>query len=299
MRAGILIITMRSIRIVSVVALMLIMGFAITSAVEGCGVCGDGSRFDLDAWNEELDSIWGNSGGGSGPADSGSGGGDPGGADSSGSGSNGGSGGGGGTGPSSSESAGSTYVSGGSVEDGLLSRMKGDELFSKGLYDEALVEYQKSTVYDPYSSRAWKGKGMTLQALGRPDEAVVAFQRALKLDPSDVATQVLLGDAYLDAGEYEEAVGQYTKALGMNPNLQGVTQKLSAASTLALGIVELPEETPEPAPEETTPAPVTTQTLPPADTADLPPQQTAGFPGVMVIMVAFLIGSLILFTRIR
>ena len=290
---------MRSIRIVSVVALMLIMGIAITSAVEGCGVCGDGSRFDLDAWNEELDSLWGNSGGGSGPADSGSGGGDPGAADSSGSGSNGGSGGGGGTGPSSSESAGSTYVSGGSVEDGLLSRMKGDELFSKGLYDEALVEYQKSTVYDPYSSRAWKGKGMTLQALGRPDEAVVAFQRALKLDPSDVATQVLLGDAYLDAGEYEEAVGQYTKALGMNPNLQGVTQKLSAASTLALGIVELPEETPEPAPEETTPAPVTTQTLPPADTADLPPQQTAGFPGVMVIMVAFLIGSLILFTRIR
>jgi len=115
----------------------------------------------------------------------------------------------------------------------------------------------------------------------------VAFQRALKLDPGDVATRVLLGDAFFDAGEYEEAV------------LQGVTQKLSAASTLALGIVELPEETPEPAPEETTPAPVTTQTLPPADTADLPPQQTAGFPGVMVIMVAFLIGSLILFTRIR
>jgi len=278
---------------------MLIMGIAITSAVEGCGVCGDGSRFDMDAWNEELDSIWGNSGGGSGPADSGSGGGDPGAADSSGSGSNGGSGGGGGTGPSSSESAGSTYVSGGSVEDGLLSRMKGDELFSKGLYDEALVEYQKATVYDPYSSRSWKGKGMTLQALGRPDEAVVAFQRALKLDPGDVATRVLLGDAFFDAGEYEEAVGQYTKALGVNPNLQGVTQKLSAASTLALGVVELPEEVPEPAPEETVPAPVTTGTPPPDESTNLPPQQTAPFPGVMLILLASLAGLFLALIRMR
>lgn len=283
-------------------ALLLLATVIAFAAGDDCGVCGGGGgdRPDAgpgdgwDSYNDYLDSIgWGGyyGGGGSGsgdPADSGT-------SDTGGSGS---SGGGGGS-AASSESAGSSYVSGGSVEDGLISRMKGDELFSKGLYEEALTEYQKATVYDPYSSRAWKGKGMTLQALDRPDEAVVAFQRALKLDPGDVATVVLLGDAFFDAGEYEEAVGQYTRALGMNPNLQGVAQKLSAASTLALGIVELPEENPEPAPEETTPAPVTTGTPPPDESTDLPPQQTAPFPSVMVILLASLAGLFLALIRIR
>jgi len=282
------------------VALILLATVISFAAGDDCGVCGGGgdSRPDAgpgdgwDSYNEYLDSIgWGGYyGGGGDPADSGT-------SDTGSSGSSGGGGGGGGA--SSSESAGSSPVSGGSVEDGLLSRMKGDELFSKGLYDEALVEYQKATMYDPYSSRSWKGKGMTLQALGRPDEAVVAFQRALKLDPGDVATRVLLGDAFFDAGEYEEAVGQYTKALGMNPNLQGVTQKLSAASTLALGVVELPEETPEPASEETTPAPVTTGTPPPDESTNLPPRQTAPFPGVMFILLASLAGLFLALIRIR
>jgi len=286
---------MISIRIITVVVLMLVVGIALTTA--DCDMCGSGdpSPGPGAGWDSYYDSIgWGSSGGSGGSGDGGSGT-----TDTSGPGNSGGSGSSSGTDTSSSESSGSSYVSGGSVEDGLLSRMKGDELFSKGLYEEALTEYQKSTMYDPYSSRSWKGKGMTLQALVRPDEAVVAFQRALKLDPGDVATRVLLGDAFFDAGEYEEAVGQYTKALGMNPNLQGVTQKLSAASTLALGIVELPEETPEPAPEETTPAPVTTRTPPPDESTNLPPQQTAPFPGVMLILLASLAGLFLALIRIR
>jgi len=287
---------MISIRIITVVVLMLVVGIALTTA--DCDMCGSGdpSPGPGAGWDSYYDSIgWGSSGGSGGSGDGGSGT-----TDTSGPGNSGGSGSSSGTDTSSSESSGSSYVSGGSVEDGLLSRMKGDELFSKGLYEEALTEYQKSTMYDPYSSRSWKGKGMTLQALVRPDEAVVAFQRALKLDPGRCGnpgpSSVMPS---LMPGSTKKAVGQYTKALGMNPNLQGVTQKLSAASTLALGIVELPEETPEPAPEETTPAPVTTRTPPPDESTNLPPQQTAPFPGVMLILLASLAGLFLALIRIR
>lgn len=288
---------MRSTRIISVVVLMLVAGIPFAAGIDGCDTCGgyDGP-FDWDAYYDSIG--WGSSGGSGGSGGTGSGGDNSGAPDTTDSGTSGDSG-NSGTGTSSSESGGSSYVSGGSAEDGLLLRIKGDQLFSQGLYDEALTAYQEATLFDPYSLRSWKGKGMALQALGRYDDAAGAFQKALKLDPGDVSARVLLGDALFDAGEYGEAIGQYARALGMNPNLQGVPQKISAASALALGGTEPPEEIPEPGPEETITVPVTTLAELPPETADLPRQQTAPFPGAFGITAAFLTGFLILASRKR
>ncbi|HNL86506.1 MAG TPA: tetratricopeptide repeat protein, partial [Methanoregulaceae archaeon] len=87
----------------------------------------------------------------------------------------------------------------------------------------------KAISSDPFSFRAWKGKGTALLSLNRTVEAEKAFGKALKLDPGDASVYALLGDARFAGGDYADAAEQYLKALAMNPNLAGIPEKLSAS----------------------------------------------------------------------
>lgn len=115
--------------------------------------------------------------------------------------------------------------------------MKGDDLFTKGQYNESLAAYEKAISYDPFSLKAWKGKGNALLSLNRTVEAGNALRQALKLDPGDASIYVLLGDARFASGQYADAAEQYLKALAMNPNLAGIPDKLSAAYTAEQSLV--------------------------------------------------------------
>ena len=201
--------------IVTVFIVLVIVGSA---AADDCG-CGDSWDSPSDDWDDggsgsfDDDDDSGSSGDGGSSGDSGSSG------DGSSSGSE----------SSSSDSGSSSGSSGESAEEGVLWRIKGDDLFTKGQYNESLAAYEKAISYDPFSFRAWKGKGTALLSLNRTIEAENAFGKALKLDPGDASVYALLGDARFAGGEYADAAEQYLKALAMNPNLAGITDKLSAA----------------------------------------------------------------------
>ena len=213
--------------IVTVFIVLVIVGSA---AADDCG-CGDSWDSPSDDWDDggsgsfDDDDDSGSSGDGGSSGDSGSSG------DGSSSGDSGSSGDGGSSGSesSSSDSGSSSGSSGESAEEGVLWRIKGDDLFTKGQYNESLAAYEKAISYDPFSFRAWKGKGTALLSLNRTIEAENAFGKALKLDPGDASVYALLGDARFAGGEYADAAEQYLKALAMNPNLAGITDKLSAA----------------------------------------------------------------------
>jgi tetratricopeptide (TPR) repeat protein len=180
------------------------------------------------SWGSSFDDL---TGGGDSSADTGSSGGS--GAADGGSGSDPGSGGSTDSDSSSgsTSSGGSSGTMGGSAEEGVVWRMKADDLALKGSYNESLVAYEKSITYDPYTLKAWIGKGKVLLALDRPADAADAFIRAIRLDPSNTDGLILLGDALNASGSFEDAIASYTRALAMNPNLAGVEDKIALSET--------------------------------------------------------------------
>jgi tetratricopeptide (TPR) repeat protein len=182
--------------------------------------------------------------------------------------------------------------------------MKGDDLFTRALYNESLAAYEKAISYDPFSFKSWRGKGQALLAMNRTGEAGKAFVQALKLDPSDAYTYALLGDARAAAGEYGDAAEQYLKALAMNPKLEGVAEKLSAAYSSGLVVQETMTGSPvtlqttgtPPLPDQGISAAGDTVSLTAKETLPAAPATTvAGFPGAItgilgVLLVFLLIG---------
>jgi tetratricopeptide (TPR) repeat protein len=195
-----------------------------------------------------------------------------------------------GGGGSSSDSSGSS--GGGSSEDALIWRMKGDDLYNKGLYNASLDAYEKAVSYDPYAIKTWTGLGRVYLDLGDPAQAIVADKVAIKLDPSDPDLYVLLGDAYTANSSYKDAISSYQKAQLLKPTIIGVSEKIVIAESGQAGINMTNNTTPD-----ITAPPVTTE---PAITEAIQSAATpkAAFPGITAsISILIIIGLVYLFKR--
>jgi tetratricopeptide (TPR) repeat protein len=208
------------------------------------------------------------------------------------------------SGSSSSDSGSSSSPSSGSAEEGIIWRMKGDDLFKKGLFNESLAAYEKATDNDPYAYKSWIGTGRVLLAMNNTDGAAAAFRKALHIDPANAEASLLLGDALAAGGSYEDAVTQYLKALALNPNLAGVKEKITLAETgAAMGNVsgEAPPGMTTGIPQTEPPTMVTPALSPETttQTTDSAVTPKASFPGLEGIMLALVMGSLLVVLRKR
>jgi tetratricopeptide (TPR) repeat protein len=279
---------------------------SIVTAID-CG-CNDAPPSPPDysndpSWGSSLEDLTGGSGS---TADTGGSGSPSGGADVN---SGGDSGSGGSSGydissGSSSDSSSSSGQTGGSSEEGVVWRMKADDLAQKGMYNESLAAYEKSISYDPYILKTWLGKGKVLLVLGRPLDAADAFGRAIRLDPSSTDAMVLLGDAQNASGSYDDAIGSYTKALAMNPNLVGIGDKIAGTEIAKTTVFEV-NNSDEAVIEVVTPAEKTI--APESTSADhisspSPVAQathSAPFPGMGAVLMLFGGGSIFMLLRKR
>lgn len=292
-------------KILLIAIISLVIFFIGIAAASDCGCDAEPSGgwgapdySDDPSWGSSLDDLMGDSSSGSSGSSGGST--DAGGTDTS----SGSSGGTSGSGSSSSDSGSSSSPSSGSAEEGIIWRMKGDDLFKKGLLNESLAAYEKATDNDPYAYKSWIGTGRVLLAMNNTDGAAAAFRKALRIDPANAEASLLLGDALAAGGSHEDAVTQYLKALALNPNLAGVKEKITLAETgAAMGNVS----------GEASPGMTTgmSQTEPPTMvTPDLSPETTAlttdsavtpkaSFPGLEGILLALVMGSLLVVLRKR
>lgn len=296
--------TPAKILIIAIISLTIFfIGMAVAESDCGCNAEPDGGwgapdYSDDPSWGQSFDDLTdGSSTGGSGSS---SGSTDTGGADTS----SGSSGSGSSSGGSSSDSGSSSSPSSGSAEEGIIWRMKGDDLFEKGLFNESLDAYKKATGNDPYATKSWIGTGRVLLALGNPGGAAEAFRKAIRLDPGNAETFVLLGDALSTAGSYDDAVTQYLKALALNPNLLEVKGKITLAETATVMVNVTGEGTPgmtkEIPPSEA--ATMATTDLSPGTTppaTDLPVTPKASLPGLAGILTALLTGFALFILRKR
>ncbi len=205
-------------------------------------------------------------------------------------------------GDSSSDSSSSDSGSSSRADEAVVWRMKGEDLFRKGLFNESLAAYEKATETDPYVYKNWIGMGRVLLAMNKSQEAGEAFRIALRLDPGNTEPYILLGDALRAGGNSDEAVTQYRKALAMEPNLGEVKEKIASAETGSLigNVSETPTLTTTARIPQSEPASLITSHL----TADTSPEAMntsghtkASFPGMGMTLLALIAGSIFGFLR--
>ena len=98
-------------------------------------------------------------------------------------------------------------------------RLKGNDLFRNGAYEEALICYEKALEINRNYSLAWNNRGSVFGMLKRYEEALLSYEKALEIQPNDDMAwknkAKILGSKF---NRYEEAIYCYEQVLKINPN---------------------------------------------------------------------------------
>lgn len=86
----------------------------------------------------------------------------------------------------------------------------------KGLYGEAIEEFNRSIELDPNNPIPYYMRGYVYARLAMYREAILDFNKAIELDPSDADAFYNRGNMYRQLGENESAIADYTKAIELN-----------------------------------------------------------------------------------
>ncbi|MFQ5941042.1 MAG: tetratricopeptide repeat protein [Nitrososphaerales archaeon] len=96
---------------------------------------------------------------------------------------------------------------------------KGNELLSKGRYEEALQCYNNAIATEPYSSVSWNNKGAALHDMGKHHDAHKCYEMSLKMNDQNAIAWIGKGAVLHSIKKYEEAITCYDKAIEINPLL--------------------------------------------------------------------------------
>jgi tetratricopeptide (TPR) repeat protein len=115
-----------------------------------------------------------------------------------------------------------------SQANGALSR--GIDLYQKGDYSGAVVQFNQSMVYSPGSENApktFKFLALAYDKQGKTEEAIKVYKQAIAANPLDDTFRLSLGDLYKRNERENEALVEYAKAVELKP--------LSSDNRYALG----------------------------------------------------------------
>lgn len=90
---------------------------------------------------------------------------------------------------------------------------KGNDLYNRHLYAQAIEEYEKAIALLPNYAEAYYGLGNAYADLSKYDQAITAYNRALKIRPDYSLAHAALGTLYEDMSRSTEAIGAYKKAI--------------------------------------------------------------------------------------
>ncbi|MGC8669243.1 MAG: tetratricopeptide repeat protein [Chthonomonadales bacterium] len=93
-----------------------------------------------------------------------------------------------------------------------------DDLYRRGMFDEAVDEYRRALELNPQYADIRNHLGLALAALQRYDEALDEFDRALAINPSFVDAWLNRGNALKELGRIAEAQDAYRRVLQLEPD---------------------------------------------------------------------------------
>lgn len=93
-----------------------------------------------------------------------------------------------------------------------------DLYMSHGRYDEALIEYNKTVLLDPYNLEARVKVGEVYEKKGFVAKAIAELNRLKREHPSYTSVRVALGLLYFSHARVIEAQAEWLKVLELDPN---------------------------------------------------------------------------------
>lgn len=110
-----------------------------------------------------------------------------------------------------------------------------DDLYRRGMFEEAVDEYRQALELNPHYADIRNHLGLALAALNRYEEALDEFDRALQTNPRFVDAWLNRGNALRELGRIAEAEDAYRRVLQLEPdhlvalnNLAGADQSRAA-----------------------------------------------------------------------
>ncbi|MDD4750105.1 MAG: tetratricopeptide repeat protein [Methanosarcinaceae archaeon] len=94
---------------------------------------------------------------------------------------------------------------------------KGDSLYNRGMYGEALKAYEEAIKIKPKYFSAWYNKGIILLKLNKYDKALKAFDKAIEIKPEYGAAWCNKGVALGELQRGEDALEAFNKAIEFEP----------------------------------------------------------------------------------
>ena len=88
----------------------------------------------------------------------------------------------------------------------------------RGMYQQAVSDYQKSISIKPDYAKSHNNFGIALTKLGRVQQAIAQFDLATQLDPENYRSNYNMAIAQNAAGNPERAINEYREALSKNPD---------------------------------------------------------------------------------
>jgi tetratricopeptide (TPR) repeat protein len=107
--------------------------------------------------------------------------------------------------------------------------MLGDLYREGGRYDDAVEQYEKLVLLDPYTWQNFYKLGVSYQFLQRLIEAASSYKKALNLNPDDPNSNMNLGLVNLYMGDADEAVRYCEKATLLDPRSAAAFSNLGVA----------------------------------------------------------------------
>jgi tetratricopeptide (TPR) repeat protein len=101
--------------------------------------------------------------------------------------------------------------------------------YAKGMFDEANAQFKNALTINPNLAEAYNNLGLVCYTKGMYDNAVVQFEKALAIDPNYANSHNNLGLVYYTKGMFDEAIAQFEKALAINPNYASTHNNIGLA----------------------------------------------------------------------
>ncbi len=99
----------------------------------------------------------------------------------------------------------------------------------KGMFKEAIAEYQEAIKLDPNYALAYYNLGIAYKNVGNHREAITSYKKALEIFPFFTAAYNNLGFDYMTIGMPEKAIVSYKKTLEIDPNYAQAHYNLAVA----------------------------------------------------------------------
>ena len=103
--------------------------------------------------------------------------------------------------------------------DGHLAWLeRGDDLFQRQRYQEAVIAYDRVLQAKPHDDIAWFKRGMALENLKHFDDAAASYDRVLQLHPDDYLAWYKQGAVFIQLQRHQDALKAFEQVVQLQPD---------------------------------------------------------------------------------